>query len=256
MADICYLAPEGAPHVFRAPPSALEGLFGDRRGYNFDGCAPEVLLATATVEQGRVAFPGGSACRLLVLPAFETMTPALLRRIEDLVAAGATVVGSPPDRSPSLSDYPQCDAQIHDIVQRVWGEQQRPAKCRDGNSVRGKLSSAATCGVAEDAGPRTHPITRAKWIWFPEGNPASSAPPSQRFFHRVFALDAGERVAAAELEMTADNAFQCGSTATWRCKATISTWSIAPTYRRYCTTATTYCVSSQPMELTTTTRQV
>ena len=44
------------------------------------------------------------------------------------MAAGATVVGSPPDRSPSLSDYPQCDAQIHDIVQRVWGEQPRPAE--------------------------------------------------------------------------------------------------------------------------------
>ena len=47
----------------------------------------------------------------------------------------------------------------------------------------------------------------AQWIWFPEGSPASSAPPSQRFFHQ-FELEAEKRVAAAELEMTADNGFQ------------------------------------------------
>ena len=41
VADICYLAPEGAPHVFRPPASALHGptAVPNRRGYNFDGCA-------------------------------------------------------------------------------------------------------------------------------------------------------------------------------------------------------------------------
>ena len=46
-------------------------------------------------------FPEDLACRLLVLPGFETMTPALLRRVEALVAAGATVVGSPPEARPA-----------------------------------------------------------------------------------------------------------------------------------------------------------
>ena len=41
VADICYLAPQGAPHVFRPPASALQGSgpVPDRKGYNFDGCA-------------------------------------------------------------------------------------------------------------------------------------------------------------------------------------------------------------------------
>ena len=68
VADICYLLPEGAPHVFRPPGSALEGILGDRRGYNFDGCTPEALIAEAAVRDGRVVFPGGAAYRLLVLP--------------------------------------------------------------------------------------------------------------------------------------------------------------------------------------------
>ena len=36
---------EGAPHVFRPPVSATPGGLPDRRGYNFDGCAPDTLIA-------------------------------------------------------------------------------------------------------------------------------------------------------------------------------------------------------------------
>jgi hypothetical protein len=53
-----------------------------------------------------------------------------------------------------------------------------------------------------------YPISRAQWIWYPEGNPASSAPPQQRYFRRVFSLDGSRPMAAAQMEMTADNAFQ------------------------------------------------
>jgi len=120
VADILFLAGEGAPHVFRAPPSATTGNPPDRRGYNFDGCAPEVLLAQARVRHGRIVFPGGTSYRLLVLPEMETMTPALLRKIKELVEAGATVVGAPPKKSPSLAGYPQCDAEVQNLVAELW----------------------------------------------------------------------------------------------------------------------------------------
>ncbi len=61
------------------------------------------------MRDGRIVFPDGMSYRVLVLPRFDTMTPALLRKIRSLVAAGATLIGSPPRRSPSLSGYPQCD---------------------------------------------------------------------------------------------------------------------------------------------------
>ena len=44
--------------------------------------------------------------RLLVLPRRQTMTPQLLAKIEELVEAGATVVGPRPVKSPSLAGYP------------------------------------------------------------------------------------------------------------------------------------------------------
>jgi hypothetical protein len=123
VADICYLAPQGAPHVFRPPASALQGpaSIPDRRGYNFDGCAPETLLAGATVDEGQLVLPGGTKYRVLVLPMMETMTPALLNKIRDLVEAGATVIGSRPRKSPSLSDYPRCDEDIQRLATYLWG---------------------------------------------------------------------------------------------------------------------------------------
>jgi hypothetical protein len=123
VADICYLAPEGAPHVFRPPASALRGPkpLLDRKGYNFDGCAPETLLAGATVKNRQLVLPAGATYRVLVLPEMDTMTPALLRKIRDLVKAGATVIGPRPDKSPSLSNYPACDQEVQRLAAELWG---------------------------------------------------------------------------------------------------------------------------------------
>jgi (4-O-methyl)-D-glucuronate---lignin esterase len=122
VADVCFLAGEGAPYVFRPPPSATTGNPPDHGGYDFDGCAPETLLERAEVKDGRIVFPGGTRYRLLVLPAQRTMTPALLEKIKSLVQAGATVFGPPPEKSPSLQNYPKCDATIQRLAKALWGD--------------------------------------------------------------------------------------------------------------------------------------
>jgi hypothetical protein len=130
VADILYLTPEGAPHVFRAPKSAFDGteVLPDKRGYSFDGCSP-ALLQDAEVKDGRIVFPGGASYKLLVLPQTETMTPELLAKIELLVKEGAAVVGNPPSKSPSLVNYPGCDGQVQELVSALWGNKQiRPMK--------------------------------------------------------------------------------------------------------------------------------
>ena len=96
VADILYLVPEGAPHVFLPPKSATQGDLPDHLGYNFDGCAPDTLIERAAVRDGLITFPDGMSYRVLVMPRFDTMTPRLLRKIGDLVVAGATVIGAPP----------------------------------------------------------------------------------------------------------------------------------------------------------------
>jgi hypothetical protein len=123
VADILYLAPEGAPSVFRPPLSALEGsdTLPDKKGYSFDGCSPLYLISHASVISKRIIFPGGSSYKLLVLPDIPTMTPELLNKIDMLIKTGAVVIGFPPVKSPSLSDYPECDRTIHSMSEHIWG---------------------------------------------------------------------------------------------------------------------------------------
>jgi len=128
VSDILYLTPEGAPHVFCPPNSALDGQrpIVDKKGYGFDGCSPNILMARAEVRDGRIVFPGGTSYRLMVLPRYETMTPKLLTKISNMVKAGAIVVGSPPVKSPSLSNYPACDKKVQIQAKEIWGSFDTP----------------------------------------------------------------------------------------------------------------------------------
>jgi hypothetical protein len=130
VSDVLYLTPEGAPHIFVAPPTALEGtgFSPDKKGYGFDGCSPRMLIERAEVKDGLIAFPGGTSYRVMVLPQVQTMTPALLAKILNLVKAGATVVGNPPLKSPSLSGYPACDKEVQTLAKDLWGSLEAPAE--------------------------------------------------------------------------------------------------------------------------------
>ncbi len=140
ISDILYMTPEGAPHVFRAPASALAGdeFLPDRKGYNFDGCSPS-QLKTASVIDNRIAFPGGASYRLLVLPAVETMTPELLDKIASLVKEGAVIVGNPPQKSPSLVNYPACDQQVASKAMLMWGNSTPPNDVSEIQFEKGKI---------------------------------------------------------------------------------------------------------------------
>ena len=172
VADVLYLAPEGAPHVFRPPPSALQGLgsIRDRRGYNFDGCSPQTLVAKASVRDGLIVLPGGAAYQLLVLPAFDTMTPALLKKVRELTEAGAIVVGPPPRKSPSLVDYPECDREVSSMATEIWGSLTPPAQRHQQEVGKGRILWGGDLVVMPPGKPTQRPIEQARWIWYPEGN--------------------------------------------------------------------------------------
>src|SRR5665213_339667 len=77
--------------------------------------------------------------------------------------------------------------------------------------------------IGLDQVERVDPLAGAKWIWFPEGNPAVSAPVGTRYFRRVFELPANQGIREATIAMTADNEFrlfvngrEAGSGDNWR----------------------------------------
>jgi alpha-L-rhamnosidase len=55
---------------------------------------------------------------------------------------------------------------------------------------------------------KSNALTGAQWIWFPEGNPAVSAPLGVRYFRRTLSLPPGHKLVAATCDVTADNTFE------------------------------------------------
>lgn len=123
VADLCFLRPETPDQTSFNPDPAPPA------GYKYDECSAETLIRDARVNDGRLTFPDGMNYRVLVLPASRTMTPGLADAVKRLVDAGATVIGPRPDRSPSLTNYPQCDVDVARVGAEVWGD------C-DGKSVQ------------------------------------------------------------------------------------------------------------------------
>jgi len=204
VADILYLIPEGAPHVFQPPADALAGtdFLPDRKGFNFDAVAPQVLLARATVDNGRIAFPGGTAYRVLVLPDFDTMTPGLIDGLRELIEQGATVIGNPPRRSPSLVDYPACDDAVREKATALWGGLEPPERIEARQVGAGRLYTGSSLAPAGE--PKRLILDRGQWVWYPQGNPAGGAPAETVLFEKSF--NAG-KLAEATAEVTADNDF-------------------------------------------------
>jgi len=90
------------------------------QGYSFDYINAEVILSRLSVKNGRLILPDGMSYSILVLPKLETMRPELLRKIRDLVQRGAVVLGSPPQRSPSLENYPAADQEVRSVAAELW----------------------------------------------------------------------------------------------------------------------------------------
>jgi hypothetical protein len=119
VADVAYFAgesiPSGVPYWERLQPEPPAG-------YDYDFLSTDLVLYQLTVKNGRVELPSGMSYAVLVLPPTDRMTPKVLRKIRELVAEGATVVGPKPVASPSLSDYPAADAEVTALAAELWGD--------------------------------------------------------------------------------------------------------------------------------------
>ena len=99
------------------------------RGYDYDYVNSEVILDRMRVADGRIVLPDGLGYALLVLPDRDDMPLEVLRKLGELVRAGATVVGRKPVRAPGLAGYPACDEEVKALADGIWGT------C-DGTAVR------------------------------------------------------------------------------------------------------------------------
>jgi hypothetical protein len=117
--DVAYFYGEEAP---------LTGLFGEKDidvppGYGFDFVNSDVVLQQMLVDGGGLTTRSGMRYRVLYLGGTSRyMTLPILRRIRDLVAQGAVLVGRRPLASPSLADD---GAQFKTVADDLFGSGER-----------------------------------------------------------------------------------------------------------------------------------
>ncbi|HEX5790243.1 MAG TPA: glycosyl hydrolase, partial [Luteolibacter sp.] len=92
------------------------------QSHDYDFLNEEILVHAMEWRDGRLRLPSGMEYRLLVLPERESISLAALRKIGQLVKAGATVVGPKPQRSNSLVGYPACDEEVRKLAAEIWGD--------------------------------------------------------------------------------------------------------------------------------------
>jgi hypothetical protein len=179
VADALYFVGEGASR-FVSGRTVLNPALPE--GFDYDGVNAEVILSRLTVKDGQLrlppcaAAPGveageGPSYRYLVLsqPQCRTLTPAVLEKIRDLVKAGATLVGPPPQGAPGLSDRAAAEARIKALVAELWGATmtaEGERKVGAGRVVWGRTMAAilAADGVKPDLEVASAVKTDLPWI--------------------------------------------------------------------------------------------
>lgn len=144
-ADVAYFYGEEGP---------LTAVFGSRpqrdapRGFGYDFVNADVILHHLSLQNGRLTAPAGTSYRLLYLgPRSRRMTLPVLRKIRDLLHAGAIVAGEKPLDSPSLADD---QTAFHALAEQLWGTENGPSVRTVG---KGKLYTGRTANeVLADLG--------------------------------------------------------------------------------------------------------
>jgi len=91
-------------------------------GYAWDMCNSDVLINRVSVKDGRIYLPDGKNYAILALPEFNNISLPVLKKIEEMVNKGITIVGNPPQRASGLTGYPKSDKELNVIVNKLWGE--------------------------------------------------------------------------------------------------------------------------------------
>jgi hypothetical protein len=121
VADLAYLLDEGAPSTMPIWGTGLNP--APPEGYDYDYVNADVVVNLMNVsDDGSIVLPGGMSYKALVLPNTNRMTLTVLKKIRELVNAGATVIGPKPVKTPGYSGFPASEDTLSDLAMEVWGD--------------------------------------------------------------------------------------------------------------------------------------
>lgn len=119
VADACYYYGDHVPNFAQLKGSDPARVLP---GYDYDVITEEAVLTRLTVREGRWVLPDGMSYRVLVLPERDSLSLPVLRRLQELVSAGGTVLGPKPRRASGLHGYPQSDGEVQRLAEAIWAD--------------------------------------------------------------------------------------------------------------------------------------
>jgi len=118
VADVLYYYGDDVPNfVF-----LKEDLPELKQGYDWDKCSKEIILNRVSFDGEKIVLPDGMSYRLMMLPPEKSIDLNVLRKIDELVKSGMTLIGSRPTKATGLTNFQGSDQEISEIADRMWGK--------------------------------------------------------------------------------------------------------------------------------------
>lgn len=124
VADVLYYYGDDVPNFVFLKEELPELNFG----YDWDKCSKDVILSRASVKDGKIVLPDGMSYRVMMLAPENGIDLNVLRKLEQLVKDGMTLIGPRPTETTGLTGFPNSDVELKTITDKLWGK-------TDGNSV-------------------------------------------------------------------------------------------------------------------------
>ena len=118
VADACYYYGDHVPNFaqLRSSDPAKVGA-----GRDYDVMTEDAILKRLSCRDGLLVLPDGMSYRALILRDHDAISLPVLRKLRELAAAGAKIIGPRPVRATGLEGYPQSDEEVRRLADELWG---------------------------------------------------------------------------------------------------------------------------------------
>ncbi len=158
VADVAYYYGDHVPNIARRKADDPARVLPD---YDYDVLSEEILL-DMRCDEGRLTIPTGMHYRVLVLPDHRVLSLSALRKVHELVSAGATVIGPKPERAVSLVGGAQAAEEFARLAGETW-DASRPQHAIEGVAPPEVLRKL---GVVADFTHNGGHAAQMEWIHF------------------------------------------------------------------------------------------
>ena len=116
--DVAFYYGDEAPNFVQ--PKKVHSTLG--YGYDYDVVNSESILKFMTVKNSKIYLPHGQYYEVLVLPGERKINLEVLKKLEQMVLSGATIIGAKPVETYGLHQFEKIEAEIKIIADRLWGK--------------------------------------------------------------------------------------------------------------------------------------